>query len=216
MESLEFVIARSPDLIGTTKQSSSNIDCFAITRNDRKRILPYIMSAAIIFLLIFFNVKLFNPQTIISKTVADYTNDREILWRVSKISDEYLPKSIKRPSTIDEINQQPITAMNSAYTNKIIEYKTSRIIAEVIAREKSYARVNVAHFPAWKIFIDGILQTPDITERGYLLIVDKGKHIITASYEATSIEKIANILSISGLAVLIIGIIYFRKFRFKQ
>lgn len=59
----------------------------------------------LIFLLLFFNLKLFVPQTVLSKTAADYTNENALRWTVSKISDEYLPPNFKKPKSKNDVNR---------------------------------------------------------------------------------------------------------------
>jgi hypothetical protein len=66
-------------------------------------IKPYLTSALLIFCLIFFNIKLFVPQTILAKTVYDYTNESTLKWTVSKISDEYLPPNFKKPKNSNDV-----------------------------------------------------------------------------------------------------------------
>ena len=63
------------------------------------RILTYVIVLSLIFSVLFFNVKLFVPQIILQKTVTDYTNEITLKWTVSKISDEYLPKNFKKPTS---------------------------------------------------------------------------------------------------------------------
>jgi len=52
-------------------------------------------------LLLFLNAKYFNAQKIIRVDESYYTSDFNLKWRISKISDEYLPKNISKPKTAD-------------------------------------------------------------------------------------------------------------------
>lgn len=53
-------------------------------------------------------MKLFVPQTILSKTSEDYTNERALKWVASKTSDEFLPPSFKKPKSEYEIAKEPM------------------------------------------------------------------------------------------------------------
>lgn len=159
-----------------------------------------------IFLLFYVNFKLFNPQSFNNKTVNDYTNLSELNWRVSKISDEYLPATIKKPSVVYEINQAPITPISNTSV-RIITNKSQEIIAEINSDEKSNIKLNIAEFPAWTLSVDGLTQTFNKTGNGLLLTVDKGRHLVTASYKETPIEKLGNIVTLIGVLGLILGII---------
>jgi len=57
----------------------------------------YLVVLPLVFFLLFFNLKLFTPQTILLKTVGDYTNEMTLKWTVSRISDEYLPPNFNKP-----------------------------------------------------------------------------------------------------------------------
>jgi uncharacterized membrane protein len=66
-------------------------------------IKTYLTSAFLVCVLLFFNIKLFVPQTVLSKTVKDYTNENTLKWTVSRISDEYLPYNFKKPSNPNQV-----------------------------------------------------------------------------------------------------------------
>ncbi|MEM4230357.1 MAG: 6-pyruvoyl-tetrahydropterin synthase-related protein, partial [Candidatus Pacearchaeota archaeon] len=53
--------------------------------------------AVVIISLIYFNVKFFDSQVVEFKTDKDYTNLNTLRWKISKISDEYMPKYFNKP-----------------------------------------------------------------------------------------------------------------------
>jgi hypothetical protein len=55
----------------------------------------------LILVLLFFNTKFFVPQKSLEVNAAYYTNEYALKWTTSKISDEYLPKNIKKPNTAE-------------------------------------------------------------------------------------------------------------------
>ncbi|MDP2649856.1 MAG: 6-pyruvoyl-tetrahydropterin synthase-related protein [bacterium] len=66
-------------------------------------IKPYLVAFPLVFFLLFFNSKLFIPQTILPRTAADYTNEYALKWTASKISDEYLPPDFKKPKNQNDV-----------------------------------------------------------------------------------------------------------------
>lgn len=72
------------------------------------KIKAYSVILPLIFLLLFFNIKLFNPQTILSKTAEDYTNERALKWVASKTSDEFLSPDFKKPKSEYDIGKKPL------------------------------------------------------------------------------------------------------------
>ncbi|MEK7450617.1 MAG: hypothetical protein AAB662_01615, partial [Patescibacteria group bacterium] len=79
-----------------------------VSLSSQFKIKPYLTAFLLVFFLLFFNIKLFNPQTIFSIRAAEYTNDFAIKWTASKISDEYLPANFKKPKSEKEIAKNPI------------------------------------------------------------------------------------------------------------
>jgi len=67
------------------------------------KIKSYLAALLMIFLLLFFNLKFFVPQVIVSRTVNDYTNETTLKWTVSKISDEYLPSDFRKPKSLNDV-----------------------------------------------------------------------------------------------------------------
>ena len=90
--------------------------------------------------------------------------------------------------------------------NFLIENK-----AKLILSEDSLVRVNVAYFPAWKMFIDNNESSYIIKDDGLYVNLLGGEHLITARFVQTPIEKISNMLSLVGLLGIIIVIIPYGK-----
>ena len=83
-------------------------------------IKPYLTALLLLIFLLFFNIKLFIPQTILPKTAADYTNENALKWTVSRISDEYLPPDFKKPKNeIDVYKGQSSIRVPQTPTEKI-------------------------------------------------------------------------------------------------
>jgi hypothetical protein len=73
----------------------------------------------LVVLLISFNIKLFNPQTVLSNTSFDYTNEYALKWTASKISDEFLPPNFKKPKSEREIAKRPAILPQETPVQKI-------------------------------------------------------------------------------------------------
>ncbi|MBI2025928.1 MAG: hypothetical protein HYT06_00955 [Candidatus Levybacteria bacterium] len=175
------------------------------------QMVQYICAFVFLFFLLYFNIKLFQPQTIMRKTVADYTNKIALVWTASKISDEYMPKNFQKPKNMNEVANYPI----------ILKEKNTSIIKEDIfsnrmnfvleGKEKSNLLLNIAYFPSWKIYIDD-KETPFIiNSKGISIVFPQGVHTLSARFVETPIEKLANVLTLIGIGILITGIIAFKK-----
>lgn len=170
----------------------------------------YGLTTIIILLVIFMNLSLFEPQTIFPKNVNDYTSDNAIKWVASKISDEYMPKGFIKPKFEDIVYEKVVEVEQNIPVMSVLE-KTQQIQYSVNTDKPVEVLLKIAHFPAWNILIDGKNAEYRLVRNGYQIVVPQGNHTITAIFIQTPIEKVGNAISITGIAVLIIGIIGARK-----
>lgn len=167
-----------------------------------------LFATGLILLLLYFNLKLFTPQTVFSKVHSDYTNKPYLNWTTSKISDEYMPQGFKKPKTKEEIPKTPIEIIRGESTVEDIHARTGRMSATVKIQKEATLRFNIAYFPAWKIFLDGEITNFIIGNDGVYVVISKGNHLIEAKFNQTPIEQLSNIASIIGVLLLFTGIIY--------
>ncbi len=165
-----------------------------------------ILSAIILVL----NVKFFTPQYINSKTAKDYTDIEIINWNISNISSEYMPKGFSKPKQFSEVAN--INSVKGEDMEVILlEQKTNRIEFSVNSKKEQSIIYPLAYFPAWKGYINerpvNILEN----KKGIEVKVPQGESQILLKYESTMVEKLANLLTLTGITSLIIGIIYSRK-----
>lgn len=188
----------------------STIWLLNILKVKNLKVVLYISSTILVFLLLLFNVKFFIPQTIVNKNVNDYTNETTLRWDTSRISDEYMPKNFPKPGIEnDTASQRFLFDGRSLLINRKIE-KTQNIELWVLANTATKIHFNIAYFPAWIAFIDG-RQVKYKYDRGYNLDISKGPHLVEMKFIQTPIERISNLFSFAGILILSIGIIGVRK-----
>ena len=79
----------------------------------------------------------------------------------------------------------------------------------------SSVKLNIAYFPAWKIYVNNREVKYDVIKNGLSLNLSKGRYVIEAKFIQTEIEKLANIISLLSVFALFLGIIrhkYFKKY----
>ncbi len=184
---------------------------YAISKiNLRKyNLLFLIIYVAIIISPIILYSKLFVPQNYLSKSSGEYTNKHSLNWTTSNISDEYMPKSFMTPETPSEIIKEKITGENIRISN--LETKTNRILAKINSNTENEITVHIPYFPSWKYYIDGNRQDIKEVETGILIKVPRGESELVGKFEETYIQKVANLLTISGVLILFAGIIYAKR-----
>lgn len=155
--------------------------------------------------------KLFSPQKYLLKTSEDYTNALSLNWTTSKISDEYMPKGFETPKNLSKISTAKIEGKAIQVRN--IEKNTKKLSAQIETSKPTNVTIHIPYFPAWKYYLNG--KKVDATEisTGVSINIPQGSSQIDARFEQTNIEKISNLLSISGILILLTGIIYAKQKR---
>ncbi len=172
----------------------------------------------LLFLLIYVSIiispiilysKLFVPQNYLSKTSEEYTNKHSLNWTTSNISDEYMPKLFMTPENPEEIIKEKITGENIEISN--LNTKTNRISAQITSRGDNEITVHIPYFPSWKYYINR--ESVDVleSETGVLVRIPEGESELIGKFEETNVQKIANLLTISGVLILFAGIIYAKR-----
>lgn len=167
----------------------------------RNNLLQWGSFSVIVVLLIAFHAKAFEPQTIFPRTSADYLSDENVLWKTSKISDEYMPKDFQKPRYVEDV------VRNRVSIGQIVSDKTQELTFFVNQSREERVLVRIAPFPAWRVFIDGEDVAYGKSDEGISFIIPKGRHEVRVAFIETPVEKMSNALSIISVLVLIGGIL---------
>jgi len=176
----------------------------------------YMGVSVLIFILFYVNAELFVPQTIVNKTNSDYTNLENLKWTMSKISDEYMPKGFNKPTIQKDIVNEKLV-LNPSDAKILYQKQNSQGITAVIdVFNKTNLHINMAYFPAWNAFLNRQKINVTPLKNGMNVILPEGRHNLSIDFMQTPIEKFANAVSLSGLFMLIIGIILSVKIDYER
>ena len=164
-----------------------------------KRFIPYIAISFIIFIIIM-NAKWFIPQTIIDRNPLSYELEEELRFRVSKISDEYLPPNVHRPITIDGNVHDTIKTTPTLTVKTKIDTGT-RAVYELISTQLQTITIQRAYFPGWRYWVNEREIKPEIVGGLPMIPIPEGVSTVSFAFHNTPIRAIAN-----GLTLLSIGI----------
>ncbi len=171
------------------------------------RFVRVILCLVITLVVFTINSKVFSPQYIYNRASQEFENEKELKWRVSKISDEYLPPDFTRPTTIDGIAQNFIEQKETRSIETVIHTETYTKVFIALALDEN-VRLAQAYFPGWKYFIDGKQIFPSIADGRPILSIARGEHVLEIQFINTWVRSVANIVSI----VAIIGALYFSSY----
>lgn len=168
----------------------------------------YSITGIVAGLIILSSYKLFEPQRITYRQNSDYTAEHALNWDISKISDEYLPKHFEKPSRASEIPNVPVELLSEKGQIVSIIESPGFVFARLKLDAQTEVRINKAYFPFWHVSIDGEEKNVIISGKGMVLKVPKGNHEILANLHSTLIESLSNAVSIIGLLILFLDIIF--------
>jgi len=158
---------------------------------------------------LFMNAKLFVPQYLYARDSRAFETMDELRFRISKISDEYLPQGIKKPINVSEIVSTPITGSQDLTLSGVVDLDTyyKAVLESKIDQQILFQK---AAFPGWIYRMNGALIHPAIVHGVPRVILSKGKSTFEASLTNTPVRIVGNALSVISL-VLAGGILLYGK-----
>jgi len=177
---------------------------FEKTISVRSAMIYSILLIVGIFIL---NLKLFMPQSFLNKSSAEYTDRETLIFTVSKISDEYMPKYFEKPKSLEEVRKTNMDVVSGSGTTQTIDDRTTFTKSLIIMKSDGTIRINRAYFPALKVFMNGGEVDYRVKSDGLYLDLPSGEYEIEVKFVQTSVEKIGNALSLLGFLTVLIVII---------
>ena len=174
----------------------------------RHPIFRSIASLSIAAVVVGMSAKWFVPQYLYVPTTALFESSRDLRWRASKISDEYLPKEIVRPDRESHVvsatieSRQPIVVSTILAT--AVEYQSA-----IESTSAASVNINIASFPGWRYYVNGKEVSPRIVGGLPVVSVGPGQSIFMARFTDTAVRTIGNI--VSGLSFVVLTCIYVKQ-----
>jgi hypothetical protein len=173
----------------------------------QQKYIIILFGIVIIGSIVFFQIKFFVPEKYFNVDANYYVNRPALLWQTSKTSDEYMPKNFIKPTSEKQALQYALFSTKDLLNINVLSNSTQNKSLLVMTKKQTPILFKTAYFPAWKLFIDGKDATYIITNYGMVATLPEGTHVITFHFGQTTLEKVSNLLSLSGIMILFIGII---------
>lgn len=184
---------------------------------------PYFSVAAaagMIFLILWFNVKYFVPREYLSLQDEDYTSSLNLRYKISKISDEYLPALFPPVTSPSEAVRESLSPTLAVAIKTDVDYPTFKKYELQVSQPTSLV-TNIAFFPGWQAFIDG-KKINTLDNRGRIeLSLPAGQLQLILIFKDTPLRIVANTISVFSIFLLVYvslfwkGISYGKK-KFEQ
>lgn len=160
-----------------------------------KKYFKRVLAAVIIIFSLILYPKYFQPQFISKTSEKEYLRKENLRFKVSKISDEYLPLNYPRPQSFSQTYQTAIEAT-------VIKETTLHKIYEVrgVARE---AVSSLAYFPGWQVKINGRTIPIGVRNGRIAFKIPAGANQIEFTFSDTPVRYLSNIVSILSLGLIL-------------
>lgn len=179
----------------------------AITRKKWMRVA---FSFIIISLIIAVNAKLFVPQYGYARDAVAFETDEELRYRVSKISDEYLPPDVPRPTDVSMVPKTTIKVPAEGSVETEIDTETYTK-AMVTVRSQEPVTINRAHFPGWHYYIEGKEVQPTTNHGLPTLVIPQGIYLFESRFIDTPVRAVGNVGTLVSLLVIISFVARYEK-----
>lgn len=171
---------------------------FTIFSKSKQIILAIFLITATIL----FNSKYFVPKEYLSLQGEDYTSGLNLRFKVSKISDEYLPSDFLSPKSAQEISWK---ALRDSTNLKVLESGDTPIkkIYKVYLVNPALTQTNITYFPGWQAKIDSVYTNISSNNGRIQLFLPAGQHNLEFIFKDTPVRLLANTISILALFLVV-------------
>lgn len=167
----------------------------------RKDFFVYSLSILLLLFVIYINSKYFVPQQYIVLDNAVYNSDQYVKWRVSRISDEYMPKQFDKPTSAQEVPNQKLI-FDPEVLVRYSSIETDKYLVNYESEQSAVLHVNLAYFPGWTVELDEENHPFSIKNNGIELILPAGSHGLEIRKGNTIVETAGNIISLFCLIII--------------
>ena len=162
---------------------------------QKSLLLSVVIATIVVTFAIWNNGYLFAPQYSYPRPDQAFETASEIRFRVSKISDEYLPVELVRPTQATDVVFGTIEATSGATLSKVQDDATA-VVYRVSSAKSVDVRINKAYFPGWKYWANNKEIFPRVSQGLPTVTLPAGQTVLTLRFVDTPVRTIGNMLSL--------------------
>ena len=152
----------------------------------------------LVLVVLMVEVKRFVPQYTYPVAKGSLETVQDLRFRVSKISDEYLPPEVVKPATVNDV-MRDIIPPSDLYSVKVIENLDTYKKFEFHSGTTNIVRINVANFPGWKYMVNDSMVVPELDHGLPLITVPGGLTTVQMWFRDTPVRTVGNVVSFAAL-----------------
>lgn len=169
---------------------------------SEKKLIKLLLLVIVLALIYWKGNELARPQYIYDRNVSEFETQEELKFRVSKISDEYLPPDFMKPTRVEDIANTTIIE-NPIFTHKQITEKETFKKYEFRAQNETQITLQMVHFPGWIYIVNGKEQPIILNGGKPVITIPRDFSTLEAKFTNTPIRTIGNLISFVFVVVLI-------------
>jgi len=156
------------------------------------------------------NLKWFVPQYTYEKTSKEFESMSDLRWRASKVSDEYLPRGIIRPTAESAV---VFDTIQSSPAVSVISQNETAVRGSFVLQAARAADVVIhkAYIPGWKYVLNNVQVYPRINNGLPVIHLEAGQSLFEMRFTDTSVRTAGNIISF--ISLLYIGVLFYENQR---
>ncbi len=170
---------------------------------QKSRFISAGIATSIILVVIWNNAQLFAPRYNYPRADSAFETQEELRFRVSKISDEYLPLGLPRPLEASNVLFDTIEATKGAIITKVQDEATKSVY-KISSEQGVDIRINKAYFPGWRYWVNDVEVYPKITHGLPEIALPAGQSVVTMRFVDTPIRTVGNALTIIFVVMLFV------------
>jgi len=134
----------------------------------------------------------------------------DLRWRASKVSDEYLPRGIIRPTAESAV---VFDTIQSSPAVSVISQNETAVRGSFVLQAARAADVVIhkAYIPGWKYVLNNVQVYPRINNGLPVIHLEAGQSLFEMRFTDTSVRTAGNIISF--ISLLYIGVLFYENQR---
>jgi len=172
------------------------------------KVLRLLVASVLGLGILYYNGKLFQPQFIYERATQSWEAPPELKYRISRISDEYLPSELLRPASEKEIVTEVTAPISGGSVQLDFDIGWSSKLA-VESESTQEIKVLRAYFPGWRYWVNGKEVSPRVAGGLPYLTVSPGENVVEIQFRNTPVRTIGNLISV--LCLIFLGWFYGKK-----
>lgn len=163
----------------------------------RQKWLKHGSFVALVAVVIWLNAKLFVPQMMYRVPAGYFESNEELSWRVSRISDEYLPLSLVKPRTKESVVQTILASDGNRGLAVETEIDTETYAKlHVQAVQPMDVVLNRVYFSGWRYWVNGVGQVAQVENGLPRIRLPKDRSVVEMRFGNTPVRIIGNIITL--------------------